>query len=135
MANSNDITYKVVVLGDAGVGKTSIVKWQVQDTFNFTTTPNIGSITNSMSIQVNETLVQLMIWDTAGQERYSPLVPMYVRGVDIAVIVASYDHEESRDDIENWMNIINESEEKPFIIFVINKIDLEQQFFYIRQSL
>jgi Ras-related protein Rab-22 len=78
---------KLCLLGDAGVGKSSLVLRFVSDTFNLYSESTIGASFMSKTLIVEEKTFKYQIWDTAGQEKYRGLAPMYYRGAAAAVVV------------------------------------------------
>jgi small GTP-binding protein len=68
---------KLVLLGDTGVGKTSIVERFVTDSHNSDTEATVGATFLSKTIQIEGKTIRFQIWDTAGQERYRSLAKMY----------------------------------------------------------
>ncbi|CAL9135459.1 unnamed protein product [Musa textilis] len=78
---------KLVLLGDAGTGKSSLVLRYVKGQFVEFQESTIGAAFFSQAVAVNDETVKFEIWDTAGQERYHSLAPMYYRGAAAAVIV------------------------------------------------
>ncbi|XP_057190673.1 ras-related protein Rab-31 [Triplophysa rosa] len=78
---------KVCLLGDTGVGKSSIVCRFVQDHFDHNISPTIGASFLTKTVPCGNELHKFLIWDTAGQERFHSLAPMYYRGSAAAVIV------------------------------------------------
>lgn len=116
---------KIVLLGDSGVGKTSLVfKW-VTGLFNEKLKPTIGTNHQVKSIQINGTEVDVFLWDTAGQEQFHALAPLYVRQSSAVIIVTSADNFESQKNIQTWVELVADScETIPPMILAINKIDL-----------
>ncbi|KAJ8458881.1 hypothetical protein OPV22_031807 [Ensete ventricosum] len=87
-AGSNNIkNAKLVLLGDVGTGKSSLVLRYVKGQFVEFQESTIGAAFFSQAVAVNDETVKFEIWDTAGQERYHSLAPMYYRGAAAAVIV------------------------------------------------
>ena len=82
---SAPIQYKVILLGDALVGKTSIICRQLHG-YKPQTTPTIGCHFNDIIMNVGQTQISMQVWDTAGQEMYRALVPIYLRGADHSII-------------------------------------------------
>uniref|UniRef100_A0A8B9HXR4 RAB22A, member RAS onco family n=1 Tax=Anser brachyrhynchus TaxID=132585 RepID=A0A8B9HXR4_9AVES len=78
---------KVCLLGDTGVGKSSIVWRFVEDSFDPNINPTIGASFMTKTVQYQNELHKFLIWDTAGQERFRALAPMYYRGSAAAIIV------------------------------------------------
>lgn len=78
---------KVCILGDSGVGKSSLVQRFVHNTFSIANESTIGASFMTKTLIVNQKTVKLNIWDTAGQEKYRALAPMYYRGAAACVIV------------------------------------------------
>ncbi|WPK24442.1 hypothetical protein PUMCH_001716 [Australozyma saopauloensis] len=80
------LPYKVVLLGDSSVGKTSLVHRFIADAFNPHLANTIGAAFISKDYTHNERTVKFEIWDTAGQERYKSLTPMYYRNALVALV-------------------------------------------------
>lgn len=116
--------FKVIILGDTGVGKTSLAKKQAHDAFDFKMNPTVGASHIKTRIKVDERKVELMLWDTAGQEQFASLVPMYARGANVCIITGSIVNPDSIDNMKKWKERLYSSGEKPPIIAAINKIDL-----------
>jgi small GTP-binding protein len=116
--------YKVILIGDASVGKTSIARRQANGVFDFKMMSTVGVDHLVSTIEIDGSPIKLMLWDTAGQEQFASLVPMYVRGAHACIIVASVVDPDSCDHMEEWMRILQKSGENPPIIVVINKTDL-----------
>lgn len=116
--------FKIIFLGDTSVGKTSLIRRKTENKFTDQMNPTIGADSTSITINIEETNINLVFWDTAGQEKYSSLVPMYVRGADIAIIVASIENGKSIKHITKWSKTLSEASDNLAIFLVINKIDL-----------
>ena len=116
--------FKVCLLGDTNVGKTSILERYVFNTFNPHTDTTIGAQFLSKMIEYNNTIVKLQLWDTAGQERYRALVSMYYRNCDAIVLVVDITNTKSIENIVFWMNELNYNTENTPVFLVMNKIDL-----------
>jgi small GTP-binding protein len=116
--------FKVILLGDTGVGKTSIARRQSQDTFDFKMTPTVGASHLRAAVQLDDQAVDLLLWDTAGQEQFVALVPMYARGANVCIIVGSIMNPDSCDHIPVWRDRLFDAGERPPIVAAINKIDL-----------
>ena len=118
---------KVVLTGEAGVGKTSIIYRFVKEAFDPNLMSTNGATFSSKKIFYKEKKTELCfeIWDTAGQERYRSLTKMYFKGASIALIVYDITKKKTFDEIQNyWMNIVKENGPKDIIIYLIgNKLD------------
>ena len=119
--------YKVVVLGDSGVGKTAIINMKLSKSFDAETPPTVGSLTFHTQVKVDDQCVNLIIWDTAGQERYRSLTSAFLRNTAIAIIVADISNSESIDHIDSWVQTLDDLQVKPQIIVALNKSDLALQ--------
>jgi small GTP-binding protein len=116
--------FKVILLGDAGVGKTSIARRQAHGTFEFKMTPTVGASHLRATMSVGDETVDLMLWDTAGQEQFASLVPMYARGAHVCIIVASIVNPDSCDNVALWRDRLLDSGEAPPVVVAVNKVDL-----------
>lgn len=94
--------FKVIVLGDSGVGKTSLVAQYVHKRFSNQYKATIGADFMSKELQVDDRLVTLQIWDTAGQERFQSLGVAFYRGADCCVLVYDVNVLKSFDNLDNW---------------------------------
>ena len=116
---------KLVVVGDADVGKTSIVLRYSSGTFSEESKPTVGAACIEKDVTFDGTEYVLSMWDTAGQETYRNLVPMYFRNTQIAFIVFDVTIPKTAQSIDYWMQSINECcDSQTVIILVANKCDL-----------
>nr|CAB3493772.1 unnamed protein product [Digitaria exilis] len=87
---------KLVLLGDVGAGKSSLVLRFVKGQFVEFQESTIGAAFFSQTLAVNDETVKFEIWDTAGQERYHSLAPMYYRGAAAAIVVYDITNPEAK---------------------------------------
>lgn len=81
------IRYKVVLVGDISVGKTSIISQYIENNFKEVYDPSIGVDFSSKTVRFRGRHLKLQMWDTAGQEKYKSLIPSYIRGSSIIFLV------------------------------------------------
>jgi small GTP-binding protein len=115
---------KVILLGDTTDGKTSIVRRQALNSFEFKMVLTVGIDHLSTDINVGNQVVRLMLWDTAGQEQFAPLVPICIRGAQVCIIVGSIVDPESCEHVLLWHQRLSETGENASVILAINKMDL-----------
>jgi len=119
---------KVIILGDTGVGKTSLINRYVHNKFNQQFKPTIGADFVTREIKVEGKLVSLQIWDTAGQERFKSLGPAFFRGADCCVLMFDVNVQKTFDHLQSWRDDfikqtnISDPANFPFVI-IGNKID------------
>ncbi|XP_073832987.1 RAS oncogene family member Rab21 [Musca autumnalis] len=121
--------FKVVLLGEGCVGKTSIVLRYVEDKFNpqHISTLQASFLTKKVNLD-NGNKVQLNIWDTAGQERFHALGPIYYRGSHGAILVYDITDQDSFQKVKNWVKELKRMLGSEIILTIAgNKIDLEEQ--------
>ena len=124
---SNSVTrHKIIFVGDAGVGKTTIIARITESPFNEVYEPSIGVDFMSKSIKYRGQNIKLQIWDTAGQEKYKGLIPSYVRNSSIVFVVYDISVKSTFDNIPKWLTFIR-SIENTTLILCGNKIDLEKR--------
>ncbi|KAB1211375.1 Ras-related protein RHN1 [Morella rubra] len=99
----NNLNAKLVLLGDMGAGKSSLVLRFVKGQFLEFQESTIGAAFFSQTLAVNDSTVKFEIWDTAGQERYHSLAPMYYRGAAAAIIVYDITSIESFARAKKWV--------------------------------
>jgi small GTP-binding protein len=120
--------FKIVVLGNSGVGKTSIILRWISNSFSGQTKQTIGSNHQRKRLSVaSGEQVDLCIWDTAGQERFQALMPLYARAADMAVLTAAINDEISFSQLPKWIDLIGSScDVVPPIVLAVNKTDLAE---------
>ena len=118
--------HKIIFVGDAGVGKTTIISRIMDSPFTDAYEPSIGVDFMSKNIKYHGQNIKLQMWDTAGQEKYKGLIPSYVRNSSIVFIVYDISSKTSFDNIPKWINFIK-SIENTTLILCGNKIDLESR--------
>lgn len=123
------LQFKLVLLGDSSVGKSSIVHRFVKDSFDEFRESTIGAAFLSQTIKLkdyNDTVVKFEIWDTAGQERYKSLAPMYYRNANGALVVYDVTQPDSLVKAQNWVDELKSKvgDEDLVICLVGNKLDL-----------
>ncbi|XP_077982996.1 ras-related protein Rab-22A-like [Glandiceps talaboti] len=119
---------KLCLLGDSGVGKSSLVQRFVSDTFNTHSQPTIGASFMSKTLVVDDQSYKFQIWDTAGQEKYKGLAPMYYRGAAAAVIVYDITRETSFKAVKMWVRELEQFGPQDVVLAIAgNKFDLEDQ--------
>ncbi len=118
-------TCKLVMLGDSGVGKSSLVGRYINGNFFEFQEPTIGAAFNVKNLNMNGLTVKLEIWDTAGQERYKSLAPMYYRGAQIALICYDTTDQDSFNGAKLWFEEIDKKGPSKCVkILVGTKVDL-----------
>ncbi|WCJ31751.1 hypothetical protein M5689_013212 [Euphorbia peplus] len=121
---------KVIVLGDSGVGKTSLMNQYVYKKFSKQYKATIGADFVTKELQVDDKLVTLQIWDTAGQERFQSLGAAFYRGADCCVLVYDVNVHKSFETLNNWHDEFLkqadpvEPDAFPFIL-IGNKVDVD----------
>lgn len=123
-----DMIFKVVLIGDSGVGKTNILSRYVRDDFSIETKSTVGVEFGSKVLKVNNTNIKIQIWDTAGQERYKSITKAYYKGAKGAFVVYDITRKETFSSVEKWVDELkNNGDEGVCIILLGNKCDLEEQ--------
>lgn len=116
--------HKVVIIGDAFVGKTSIINCLINGSIS-ETKPTIGSQHHNYKfINDNKKETILDIWDTAGQERFRSIIPMYYKGAKAIIVVFDVTNKDSFEGAKKWIEEIEENNKSCFIFLVGNKIDI-----------
>ncbi|KAI9100048.1 hypothetical protein K1719_024266 [Acacia pycnantha] len=124
----NNINAKLVLLGDMGAGKSSIVLRFVKGQFLEFQESTIGAAFFSQTLAVNDATVKFEIWDTAGQERYHSLAPMYYRGAAAAIIVYDITNEDSFARAKKWVLELQKQGNPNMVVALAgNKADLEDK--------
>jgi len=119
------LNYKLVLLGDAAVGKSSSVERFVKNEFFEFQQPTIGAAFLTQTVQLDDYIVKFEIWDTAGQERYRSLAPMYYRGAAAALVVYDITDHDSFTGAKTWIEELQRQGSADIVIGLAgNKCDL-----------
>ena len=116
---------KIVLLGDSGVGKTSIINHFMTGKTSESLKPTVGAAFVTKNIVVDGHGLELRIWDTAGQEVYRGLAPMYYRSAQIAIIVFDVTNNPSYESVDYWVQELKKNlKGSPVLMICGNKCDL-----------
>ena len=117
---------KVILLGDTGVGKTSIINRYINNKFDPDNDSTLSSSFSTKEVIKNDVLYRLNLWDTIGQEKYNAITNILIKGSNIVILVYSVDSLSSFENIDFWYNNIKDilQEDKYILAIVGNKSDL-----------
>ena len=126
--SDNFINFKIIIIGDSGVGKSSLLKRAVQNRFDESYQATIGFEFLLMHYKINELKFKLQIWDTCGQEMYRSLVQGFYRNTSLAIIVYDVNNPKSFEGLEVWLKDLRQQTEQEIPIFIVgNKSDMEKK--------
>ncbi|KAF9433871.1 hypothetical protein BGZ76_008872 [Entomortierella beljakovae] len=125
VANMKPVQVKLVLLGEAAVGKSSLVLRFVNDEFQENKEPTIGAAFLTQKCRLEDKVIKFEIWDTAGQERFHSLAPMYYRNAQAAVVVYDVTKASSLEKAKSWVKEL-QRQANPNIVIALtgNKVDL-----------
>ncbi len=121
---------KIKMVGDSGVGKTSIIMRYAEGTFSDTTAPTIGVDYKNAMITIGGKKIKLVIWDTAGQERYRTLTSAYYKGTNALCVVFDVSSRESFESLDKWLKEFYDNAgegDAVQMMLIANKIDLAER--------
>jgi len=120
-----DYLFKVVLIGDSGVGKSNLLSRFTHNEFNLESKSTIGVEFATRSIQVEGKTVKTQIWDTAGQERYRAITSAYYRGAVGALLVYDIAKHVTYENVERWLRELRDHADQNIVIMLVgNKSDL-----------
>jgi len=120
-----DYLFKVVLIGDSGVGKSNLLSRFTRNEFNLESKSTIGVEFATRSIKCDSKTIKAQIWDTAGQERYRAITSAYYRGAVGALLVYDISKSQSFEDVERWLNELRDHADSTIVIMLVgNKSDL-----------
>jgi len=125
-----DYLYKIVLIGDSGVGKSNLLSRFTRNEFNIETKSTIGVEFATRSIQTDGKIIKAQIWDTAGQERYRAITSAYYRGAVGALLVYDISKAGTFKNVERWLSELRENASGNIVVMLVgNKCDLK----YLRE--
>jgi small GTP-binding protein len=124
-----DYNYKLIIIGDSSVGKTSLTHRATSGVFKVKNLPTIGFEFFPFIVKYKDTIIKLEIWDTCGQETYRSLIKSYFSNSSLAIIVYAINNRKSFNSIEEWIRqckSLCSPETKFFLIGNKNDVDDDQ---------
>lgn len=123
-----DYLFKVVLIGDSGVGKSNLLSRFTRNEFNLESKSTIGVEFATKSINVDGKVVKAQIWDTAGQERYRAITSAYYRGAVGALLVYDISKHITFENVERWLKELRDHAEPNIVVMLVgNKSDLRHR--------
>ena len=122
--DKTDLKYKVIVVGNSGVGKSCLSLRATEDVFEENHQTTIATSFYNFKVKINDKPINLQIWDTCGQEKYRSLIKNYYQNSSLAIIVYSVTDEKSFEEVNEWYKEIKLNTAPDCKIFLIgNKVD------------
>jgi small GTP-binding protein len=126
IARRFDVSVKIIVVGESGVGKTCLLVRFVRDTFDEDAQPTLGIEFLSKIVQTETRRIQMQLWDTAGQELFRSVTRGYYRGSAGALVLFDLTNRHSFQNIEQWVHDVTAAARNDVVLVLIgNKSDLE----------
>ena len=123
-----DISFKIIVIGDSGVGKSCLTTQAVRNNFEEFYTATVGFEFLTFNMRINNNVLKLQIWDTCGQEVYKSLISNFYRNSSLALILYAINNRDSFQHAETWLNDLkNQANPNVKVFLVGNKSDLENE--------
>lgn len=123
-----DHLFKIVLIGDSGVGKSNLLLRFTRNEFNLESKTTIGVEFATKNVRIEGQLVKAQVWDTAGQERYRAITSAYYRGAVGALLVYDVTKRTSFENVEKWLQELREHADSNIVVMLVgNKIDLRNQ--------
>ena len=120
--------FKILLLGDSSVGKSSLFLSFMDKSWNETFVPTIGVDFKIKTINVNNMNIKFQVWDTAGQERFRTIISSYYKGAHGILLVYDITLKESFESLNDWLNEIKKNTSKNIVkVLIGNKIDLNDK--------
>ena len=125
---TDELVYKVLLLGDSSVGKTCFLLRYCDKSFQEAHLSTIGLDyrLKTMTLE-NDKTIKLQIWDTAGQDRFRAITKNYYKGANGIILIYDVTNKQSYENVKNWLTQIKEEANPNVIIYLTgNKIDVEE---------
>lgn len=121
-----DYLFKIILVGDAAVGKTNLITRYTTKAFSIDSKPTLGVDFSNATLTKDGKVIRVQIWDTSGQEVYKSITKSHFKGAHGALVVYDISKRESFEHALNWIADIKEAAElSPAIMMIGNKCDLE----------
>jgi small GTP-binding protein len=118
-------TFKIVIFGDAGSGKTTLAKRFLTNSFHSNTTMTVGVEFETKCLTIDGMRIKLLIWDFAGEERFRFIFPHYLAGAKGGILMYDITDDSSFAHINEWLSVVNGGRNKFPILLLGSKCDLD----------
>ena len=126
--SSNIENYKIAIIGNQHVGKTTILSRYKYETTDDTYAPTVGIDFLTKNVFLEDKTIRLVMWDTAGQERFKSLIPSYLKNANCVILTYDITDKSSFTSLNKWLSDVRDNVvEGTFIILCGNKIDLNDK--------
>lgn len=123
-----NFVFKVVLIGESGVGKSNLLSRFTKNEFNHDSRTTIGVEFSTRTVQLNGLSIKAQIWDTAGLERYRAITSAYYRGAVGALLVYDITKHLTYESVERWLKELYDHADPHIVVMVVgNKSDLESE--------
>ncbi|XP_075092713.1 ras-related protein YPT3 [Nicotiana tabacum] len=120
-----DYLFKLVLIGDSGVGKSNLLSRFTKNEFNLESKSTIGVEFATKSLNIDNKVIKAQIWDTAGQERYRAITSAYYRGAVGALLVYDVTRHVTYENVTRWLKELRDHTDPNIVVMLIgNKSDL-----------
>ena len=134
-AGEEYITFKIIIVGNSGVGKSCLLKRAAQAKYTENYQATIGFEFLLMYYDVEGTKIKLQIWDTCGQEMYRSLIQGFYRNTSLTILIYAVNEKKSFEDLDSWIKDIKSSTENGQPIYLVgNKCDLEEEIRQVKEK-
>ena len=120
-----DQLFKIVLIGDSGVGKSNLLLRFTRNEFNLESKTTIGVEFATKNVRIDNQVIKAQVWDTAGQERYRAITSAYYRGAYGALLVYDITKQNSFENVERWLQELREHADSNIVVMLVgNKVYL-----------
>jgi small GTP-binding protein len=120
-----DMIYKIVLIGDSGVGKSNLLSRYTKNEFSTNTKTTVGVEFGAKKFEIDDSKIKAQIWDTAGQERYKSITSCYYKGAKGGILVYDISKKESFQNVDKWLQEFKKNADSDACFILIgNKCDL-----------
>ena len=124
----SDLSFKIIVIGNSGVGKTCLALRALKGSFSEDSIPTIGFEFLNILVKLNSKIISLQVWDTCGQEAYQSVVSKFYKRAAMAILVYSINDRKSFDSLDTWLNELRSNASSDIKIALVgNKVDLKSE--------